>query len=233
MGFLRRLLGGAPAPQREPEAPQQRERVDLRRDLLPEYELMLQGPELAVVGGLQVPGRDRGGGRGRKPAGHKAVVNAALVAEPANRYDADAIAVVIAGRTCGYLARAGREALQAGHGLGARARDHALLPRRHLRRLATDPDGSWADFGITLYIASPEKILNRGQLSVAPADRPYANTSCPYCKVKMCLAQGQVEVQELREAVYVRSGPDGMRYLLQEVDLAIVEAAWAESGAKD
>ncbi len=47
------------------------------------------------------------------------------------------------------------------------------------------------------------------------------------------LPKAKSKCKRCGEAVYVRSGPDGMRYLLQEADLAVLEAAWAESSAKD
>ena len=60
-------------------------------------------------------------------------------------------------------------------------------------------------------------------------DRSYASSDCPSCGVpldpppkakKRCPSCGQ--------PIYVRSGPDGVRYLLQEGDLATMEALWAE-----
>jgi hypothetical protein len=64
-------------------------------------------------------------------------------------------------------------------------------------------------------------------------ERRYASEACPYCTVRLdplpkakkrCLACGQ--------SIYVRSGPDGMTYLLQEVDLPILEEAWGEYRAR-
>ena len=64
---------------------------------------------------------------------------------------------------------------------------------------------------------------------MASEPRTYANTACPYCSValspppkakKRCPACGQ--------PIYVRSGPDGLTYLLQVGDLPVLEAVWAE-----
>lgn len=57
----------------------------------------------------------------------------------------------------------------------------------------------------------------------------YANTICPYCSAILGpLPKANKACPSCREPIYVRSGPDGMRYLLREVDLAVIEAAWAE-----
>lgn len=233
MGFLRRILGGAPVPQQEPGPPQERGRVDLRGDLPAGHELMLQGPGLQVVGESKYRAEIESVVGGKKAAGHKAVVNAALVAEPHNRYDPNAIAIVIAGRTCGYLSRAQAKRYQP---VMAWASEQGIVPccRADIFGGWRAQDGSWADFGITLYIASPEKILGRGRPGVAPGDRPYANTACPYCKTEMSpLPRAKPRCRRCGQAVYVRSGPDGMRCLLQEIDLPVLEAAWAESSARD
>jgi ssDNA-binding Zn-finger/Zn-ribbon topoisomerase 1 len=194
---------------------------------------MLQGLGLAVVGESKYRSEIEAAVGGKKATGHKAVVNAALVAEPQNRYDPNAIAIVIAGRTCGYLARADAKRYRP---VTNWAQERGIIPccRADIYGGWREQDGTWADFGITLYIASPEKILDRGQPSVALADRPYANTACPYCKVEMSpLPKAKSKCKSCGAAVYVRSGPDGMRYLLQEADLAVLEAAWAESSARD
>ena len=231
MSFLRRLFGGQPAATED--QPQERTRVDLRGDLPPGCELMLQGPGLQVVGESKYRAEIEAAAGGKKAAGHKAVVNAALVAEPANRYDPNAIAIVIAGRTCGYLSRADAKRYKP---VTDWAREQGIVPccRADIYGGWREPDGTWADFGITLYIASPDKILERGQPSVAPADRPYANTECPYCKVVMSpLPKAKSKCRNCGQSVFVRSGPDGLRYLLQEVDIPVIEAAWAESNGRD
>lgn len=230
MSFLRRLLGAATT---APQEPEERLRVDLRRDLQPGHEMMLQGPGLAVVGESKYRAEIEAAAGGKKAIGHKAVVNAALVAEPDNRYDPNAIAIAIDGRTCGYLARTDAKRYKP---VMTWARELGIVPccRADIYGGWRQEDGTWADFGITLYIASPEKILNRGQPSVAPVERPYANTACPYCGVEMSpLPKAKSKCRSCGQSVFVRSGPDGMRYLLQEVDLPALEAAWAESNARD
>lgn len=160
-------------------------------------------------------------------------MNTALVPEPNNRHDPNAIAIVIGGRTYGYLSRADAKRYKP---VMEWARERGFVPcsRADVYGGWRQQDGTWADFGITLYVASPEKILSRGQPSLAPADRPYASTACPYCKVEMSpLPKAKSKCRRCGEAVYVRSGPDGFRYLLQEVDLPVIEAAWAESNSRD
>ena len=59
--------------------------------------------------------------------------------------------------------------------------------------------------------------------------RPYATTVCPYCSLAVDpLPKAKKRCPHCGRPIYVRSGPDGYRYLLQEVDLPVLEAAWAE-----
>jgi hypothetical protein len=62
----------------------------------------------------------------------------------------------------------------------------------------------------------------------------YNRTDCPYCRApfdplprakKRCSACGQT--------VWVRSGPDGRRYILREADLAAHEARWEAHFARE
>jgi hypothetical protein len=60
-------------------------------------------------------------------------------------------------------------------------------------------------------------------------ERPYANTTCPYCgAVPDPLPKAKSRCRVCGQAIFVRSAPDGFCYLLQEVDLPVVEAAWVE-----
>jgi hypothetical protein len=57
----------------------------------------------------------------------------------------------------------------------------------------------------------------------------YANTACPYCAVAFDpLPKAKSKCRACGRPVFVRTGPDGLRYLLQEVDLPAMEQAWAE-----
>jgi hypothetical protein len=60
-------------------------------------------------------------------------------------------------------------------------------------------------------------------------ERPYASSECPYCRAKLDpppLAKKRCPT--CRQPIFVRSGPDGLRYLLQEGDLPVLEQAWVE-----
>ena len=60
-------------------------------------------------------------------------------------------------------------------------------------------------------------------------DRPYATTECPYCSIPLApLPKAKKRCPSCGQPIYVRSGPDGVRYLLQEADLATIEALWLE-----
>jgi hypothetical protein len=59
--------------------------------------------------------------------------------------------------------------------------------------------------------------------------RTYANTTCPYCTSPLDpLPKAKKRCPACGQSIYVRSGPDGVRYLLQEIDLPVLEEAWAE-----
>ena len=63
--------------------------------------------------------------------------------------------------------------------------------------------------------------------------RDYANTSCPYCSAPLDpLPKAKKRCPSCGQSIWVRSGPDGLRYLLQEVDLRVLEEAWQEHYAK-
>jgi hypothetical protein len=142
----------------EPQETPERERRDLRGELPPGHQLLIQGPELAVAGESNY--RDAiERVVGRRAEGHKAIVNAALIAEPQNRYDPNAIAVRVDGHTFGYLPRA--DAIRYKPVMDW-AREQGFVPcvRADVKGGWREDDGSWADFGIRLYVASPEKILD-------------------------------------------------------------------------
>lgn len=69
------------------------------------------------------------------------------------------------------------------------------------------------------------------QLPERPRRSPtteYANERCPYCgEVMSPLPKAKTRCKMCRQAVFVRTGPDGLRYLLQEVDLSAMEAEWS------
>lgn len=60
-------------------------------------------------------------------------------------------------------------------------------------------------------------------------ERAYASSECPYCGIRLApLPKAKKRCPACRRPVYVRLGPDGVRYLLQEVDLPTMDALWAE-----
>jgi hypothetical protein len=61
-------------------------------------------------------------------------------------------------------------------------------------------------------------------------ERPYANVDCPYCRGRLDpLPKANMKCPACGQPIYVRSGPDGLTYLLQETDLRVLEEAWRES----
>jgi hypothetical protein len=67
-----------------------------------------------------------------------------------------------------------------------------------------------------------------------PSARTYANELCPYCRERMDpLPKAKSRCKFCRQPVFVRTGPDGLRYLLQDVDLAAMEAEWAAARATE
>lgn len=189
MGFLRRLFGSKPA---EPPPPELRvrssgtsivisfgdddededepprpevERRDLRAERLPDgFRHLIQGGSIDVVGESQYRAAIERA-VGQRPEGHRDVVDAALVWEPSNPYDENAMAVQIEGQTCGYLPR---EVAKRYRPVMEWSRDEGFVPvvRGDVGGGWRQADGSWADFGIRVYVASPRKLLGR---EVVPA----------------------------------------------------------------
>jgi hypothetical protein len=60
--------------------------------------------------------------------------------------------------------------------------------------------------------------------------RPYNRTDCPSCGVALNpLPKSKKRCPSCGQPIYVRSGPDEVRYLLAEGDLAALDARWAET----
>lgn len=58
----------------------------------------------------------------------------------------------------------------------------------------------------------------------------YANTTCPYCNAALePLPEAHTSCPACGATIWVRSGPDGLTYLLQEGDLPVLEQAWQEA----
>lgn len=171
MNFLRRLLGGGSSDAAAPTVERPAiERRDLRAEALPAgYQHLIQGPSLDVVAESKYRAQIEQA-VGRRPEGHRDVVDAALVWEPRNRYDPNAITVQIQGRTCGYLPR---EVAARYRPVMEWCRDEGFVPvvRADVSGGWQQSDGSWADFGIRVYVASPRKLLGS---EVSPSlDHPW------------------------------------------------------------
>ena len=60
-------------------------------------------------------------------------------------------------------------------------------------------------------------------------ERQYATTECPHCEVRLEPPPwAKTGCPYCRRVIYVATGPDGFTYLLQAVDLPVIDDAWAE-----
>lgn len=237
MGFLRRLIGGLD--EREaPPAPPARVQLELEDHRTPTLE---NGLDLvAGAGGIKAVGESFYRGAlvkvtgGQRHDGVKMYLTATLVREPNNRYDPNAVAVQIDGKIVAHLTRAKAAAYKpvldriaaAGRIAYCSAQVYGGWDRG---------DGDQGDFSVTVYIGTPaeqEALVNReataGLAAIDPAAE-YANNTCPYCSVPLePLPKAKKKCPSCGQAVQVRRGPDGLRYLLQTVDLPAMDQAWAE-----
>src|SRR3954453_21742609 len=59
--------------------------------------------------------------------------------------------------------------------------------------------------------------------------RTYANRTCPYCSAPLePLPRRDANCRTCSRRIHVRLGPDRLTYLLQDIDLPVLDAAWAE-----
>jgi hypothetical protein len=163
MGFLRRLLGGSSAPATEPiptlPATDTRERLDLRGELPPGCEVLVQGPPVKVVGESFY--RDAiQAAVGLRPEGHRTIVDAAIVLDSLNPVDPGAVAIWIGGQVCGHMSRA--DAVE-WHPVIAWYAHNDITPvaRGDVNGGWLMEDGTWANYGITLYVATPQDLAAR------------------------------------------------------------------------
>ncbi len=204
MGILQRLFGRRPDEPRPLDvqivigppwgSPSQsrraRERIDTRGPLPEGHRILVQGSPVRVVG-ESFHRADIEAVVGRKAEGHRVVANASLVAEPDNPKDPNAIAVVVSGRTCGYLSRADAMRYQPVMAW-AREQGFVLCVRADIYAGGRGDDGSWEDFGVTLYVATPEKILG---IAAPPApvpstDHPWAGWMIAFTGDSRCIVGG-------------------------------------------
>lgn len=157
MGFLRRLLGSQPEPIPDPgERPPTFDLGDQRGELLATGFALASGPGMDVVGESHYRDAISGIVGGTRREAVRLVTWAALVPEPENQYDPNAVGVLIGGVKVGHLSRGDAAAFAP---VLARLTAAGLIG--HGR---ADIYGGWdrgpsdrGDYGITLYVGSPEK----------------------------------------------------------------------------
>lgn len=78
--------------------------------------------------------------------------------------------------------------------------------------------------------AQPEVITDPGYPSSGArrvGDAPYDRGTCPYCEVPLDpMPKAKKKCPTCGQPIYVRSGPNGMRYLLREADLDAHQTRW-------
>lgn len=237
MGFLHRLIGvldqeGTPAPSPTRIPPE----LEDHRTPTPEG-----GFDLAPgAGGVKAVGESNYRGTlvqvtgGQRREGVKMYLTATLVREPRNRYDPNAVSVRIEGKVVGYLPRAKAAAYRP-------VLDRIEASGR-VAYCSAQAYGGWdrggddrGDFSVTVYVDRPaeqEALVNRmavAQLAATDPAAEYANTICPYCAVPLHpLPRANKGCPSCRQPIHVRRGPEGLRYLLQAVDLPAMDRAWEE-----
>jgi hypothetical protein len=222
MGFLRRLFGGSSEqPAKQPVATEipERERRDLRSTSLPAgHRHLIQGPPLDVVGESQYRGAIENA-VGRRAEGHQDIVDAAMVWEPSNRYDANAVAIQIEGRTCGYLPRADAKRYRAVMEW-CRAEGFVPVVRGDVHGGWRQEDGSWADFGIHLYVASPSKLLGRS-MPAPSSDHPWAGFLIAFTGDSRYAINGDKLDRETSEELARRAGMEVHPRVTKKVQLLV------------
>jgi hypothetical protein len=241
MGFLNRLLGGKtrwppPGPIRSwPTGNLNVQGSAMTFDPNPRHYVDVVGeshyqPALERIAG----GRTRDGARNPD---HTAL----LLPEPTNKWDANAVRVLVG------AAQGGVAAL-----IGYLSREDAVTYRPVIDRLAetgrlmmchASLKGGWdrgVSFGVTLRIGQPWSLMAELDRDIGPDPRwpaqfttfgddgrPYNRTDCPSCGVVLDpLPKAKKKCPSCGQAVYVRGGPDDVRYLLREADIAAHDARW-------
>lgn len=136
-----------------------RQPIDLRAELPAAHQRLPEGPPVLVVG--ESHHREAiEAAVGQRPAGHDTTIDAVMALEPDNPYDRNAVAVMLAGRVCGYIAR--EDAARWGPILAWFA-EQGVTPvvRARVKGGWREERDRWADFGITLYVASPKDLAAR------------------------------------------------------------------------
>ena len=178
---------------------------------------------------------------------------AALIPDPANAYDRNAVRVVVVptqrGQAWGHVGHLSREDAVAYRPLidAAASVAHVVGCRASLSGGWDRGGGDRGSIGVILALGTPRECADEaasrgvpitatpapavpaGIVPGAPDDRPYNRDDCPYCHaIQDPLPKAKRKCPDCGQPIYVRSGPDGLRHLLREADLEAHEAAWAD-----
>jgi hypothetical protein len=245
VGFLRRVFGGSGWPASGPITSWPGESIDPTG-----MNLLLMEPggraRLDVVGESYYQGTlERiAGGRtidGPRNPDHMA----ALIPQPANPYDRNAVRAVIVptkrGEAWGMVGHLSREDAVAYRPVidAVAAVGHVVGCRAYLTGGWDRGGGDRGNIGVVLVLGTPRECADEAAArgvtipqgvalqGTAPEDRPYARSDCPYCgAVQDPLPKSKRKCPACGQLIYVRSGPDGHRHMLRESDLDSHQATW-------
>jgi hypothetical protein len=186
-------------------------------------------------------GLDRIGG-GRTGSGARVTDHVALLLpEPTNQYDENAVRVYLQpsqdgdAAIIGYLSREDAVAYRPVIDRVAE-RGEVMLCRASLK-------GGWdrgISFGVMLWIGAPWTLMAELDSDFGPdprwppqftafgeGGRPYSRADCPSCGVALDpLPKSKKKCPSCGEPIWVRTGPDDVRYLLADFELRDHEARW-------
>jgi hypothetical protein len=254
MAFLRRMLGVAPAwPSSGPITAWPGDDIDPCG-----MNVLLMEPSGRA--GVDVVGESHYQGTLDAIAGGKTTDGvrqpehlAALIPQPTNPHDPNAVRVVIvptkSGQSWGHVGHLTRE-----DAVAYRPMIDAVAAASQVVGCRASLTGGWdrghgdqGSIGVILILGTPEECARdaaaRGvvmpdiDLSEKPlparadpaAPREYANTACPYCGAELArLPKGKSKCKSCGNAIHVRLGPDGLTYLLHEADMPAMEQAWVD-----
>ena len=187
----------------------------------------------AVAGGKTVDGPAR--------SDHTAI----LIPEPDNPYDRNAVRVYLVPKDhpagtvlVGYLSRS--DAVRYRGPIYRLARDGKLLAcPAHITGGWKRSHSDVGNFGVVLALDTAGAVLadiNGIRVHTPePVDKPpaaerrYATAVCPYCGTSLApLPKAEKKCPSCGRPIFVRLGPDGYTYLLQEIDLPVLQEAWGE-----
>ena len=170
---------------------------------------------------------------------------AILVPEPDNPYDKNAVRAYLVPKVhpdstllVGYLSRS--DAVRYRGPIYRLAHDGKLLGcPAHITGGWDRGGGDVGSYGVVLALDTPGAIIadinGTGAKRLEPDEKPkpeerrYATSVCPYCNTALDpLPKAKKKCPSCRQPIFVRLGPDGYTYLLEEADLPVLEEAWGE-----